>query len=181
MVCPVLALIRRCLHLRQHHSPPTTSLCTLFLHPTLPTPITPAMLTTHLRRSATILFPTLGFNPTNVSARSLRAGGAMALLCAQVDTDVIKLIGRWRSDEMLRYLHLQAYPQMRNMAPLMAQGGNFHATMLRRPVFLLLIWLYNSKKKNSLDGHTHPTLYHFLWPSWGDTFKEVWVVPIYFK
>jgi hypothetical protein len=124
--CPVLALIRRCLHLRHHNAAPTTPLCTVYQHPPVATYITPSMLTAHLRRAAIILFPTLGFDPKNISARSLRAGGAMALLCAQVDSNVIKLIGRWRSDEMLRYLHLQSYPQMRHMAPLMASGGTFH-------------------------------------------------------
>jgi len=49
----------------------------------------------------------------------------MALLCGHVDTDVIKLVGRWRSDEMLKYLHLQAYPLMMHLAPLMVTGGNF--------------------------------------------------------
>jgi hypothetical protein len=49
----------------------------------------------------------------------------MALLCAQVDTDIIRLIGRWRSDEMLRYLHLQAEPVMRNFAARMLTHGNF--------------------------------------------------------
>lgn len=58
----------------------------------------------------------LGFTAEEVSARSLRAGGAMALLVAEVDTDVIRLLGRWRSDEMFRYLHLTAEPIMRNFA-----------------------------------------------------------------
>ena len=128
LTCPVLAIIRRCLHLRHHNAPPTTPLCSLYLHPPAITFITPAMLTSHLRRSASILFPSLGFDPKEVSARSLRAGGAMALLCADVDANVIKLLGRWRSDEMLRYLHLQSYPKMRNMAVLMSSGGRFTNT-----------------------------------------------------
>jgi hypothetical protein len=49
----------------------------------------------------------------------------MALLLAHVDTDIIRLIGRWRSDEMLRYLHLQAQPIMRNFASLMLHGGDY--------------------------------------------------------
>jgi hypothetical protein len=49
----------------------------------------------------------------------------MALLCAQVDSNVIKLVGRWCSDEMLQYLHLQAYPKMHTFARLMSHGGNF--------------------------------------------------------
>lgn len=32
----------------------------------------------------------------------------MALLCAGVDSDRLQLIGRWRSDEMFRYLNVQA-------------------------------------------------------------------------
>ena len=87
--------------------------------------VTAANVTDSIRKSVTVLGPSVGLFPAEVNARSLRAGGAMALLCAQVDSDVIKLIGRWRSDEMLRYLHLQAYPQMHTMAPLMARGGNF--------------------------------------------------------
>ena len=49
----------------------------------------------------------------------------MALLCGHVDSDIIKLVGRWRSDEMLRYLHLQAYPLMMHLAPSMVRGGQF--------------------------------------------------------
>ena len=78
-----------------------------------------------LRLSATALYLTLGIDPKNISARSLRAGGAMALLCARVDTDIIRLVGRWRSDEMLRYLHLQAYPLMRTFARRMLAAGHF--------------------------------------------------------
>jgi hypothetical protein len=50
----------------------------------------------------------------------------MALLCAHVDTDVIRLLGRWRSDEMLRYLHVQAEPVMRDFSRLMLAGGAFN-------------------------------------------------------
>jgi hypothetical protein len=49
----------------------------------------------------------------------------MALLCAQVDSDVIRLLGRWRSDEMLRYLHVQAEPVMRDFSRRMLLGGSF--------------------------------------------------------
>jgi hypothetical protein len=49
----------------------------------------------------------------------------MALLCAHVDTDIIRLLGRWRSDEMLRYLHVQAQPIMRDFSRRMLVGGSF--------------------------------------------------------
>jgi hypothetical protein len=50
----------------------------------------------------------------------------MALLLAKVDTDIIRLVGHWRSDEMLRYLHLQVQPVMHNFARLMLHGGNYN-------------------------------------------------------
>jgi hypothetical protein len=78
-----------------------------------------------LQLAVTFLGPTLGFVASDVTARSLRAAGAMALLSAKVDTDMIRLVGRWRSDEMLRYLHVQAEPTMRNFASLMLQHGTF--------------------------------------------------------
>jgi hypothetical protein len=49
----------------------------------------------------------------------------MALLCAQVDSDILRLLGRWRSDEMLRYLHIQAEPVMRDFSRRMLIGGAF--------------------------------------------------------
>ena len=59
-------------------------------------------------------------------ARSLRAAGANALLLANFDTNIICLIGRWRSDEMLRYLHVQATPLMQDYARRMVAGGQYN-------------------------------------------------------
>jgi hypothetical protein len=78
-----------------------------------------------LCNSAPALYLELGIDPLRISTRSLHAGGAMALLCAQVDTNLIRLVGCWRSDEMLRYLHLQAYPLMHTFARCMALAGAF--------------------------------------------------------
>jgi hypothetical protein len=49
----------------------------------------------------------------------------MALLCAKVDTDVIPLLGRWRSDEMPRYLHVQSFPIVAPLAAQILQHGTF--------------------------------------------------------
>ena len=49
----------------------------------------------------------------------------MALLNSQVDSNVIQLIGRWKSDAMLRYLHVQAAPVMRDFSRLMLSGGHY--------------------------------------------------------
>ena len=124
--CPVLAAARRVAHLRLHHATPTQPLASYY-HPTSHAfrRITPQELTTTLRLAVTILGPTYGFLPENGSARSLRASGAMALFCAEVDPDRIRLLGRWRSDEMMRYLHVQAEPVMRDFATRMIRGGNF--------------------------------------------------------
>ena len=123
-LCPVQSIVRRVLHLRQHNAPPNTPLARVFT--TRWEKITPALISDTLRNAVTFLSPAaLGFLPTDVSARCLRAAGANALLCAKVDSDTIRLLGRWRSDEMLRYLHLQAAPIMRNFARDMLSGGQF--------------------------------------------------------
>ena len=123
-LCPVLALARRVIHLRSHGATPLTPLSAYYDHSWRK--VSPADITEALRTAVIALGPqALGFLPSDISARSLRAAGAMALLCAHVDTDLIRLLGRWRSDEMMRYLHLQAEPVMRNFSALMLSGGSF--------------------------------------------------------
>ena len=65
------------------------------------------------------------FSARDISARSTRAGGAMAMLCGGIDSDRIRLIGRWRSDEMYRYLHVQCQPIMAGVATIMLRGGDY--------------------------------------------------------
>jgi hypothetical protein len=122
--CPVLTIVRRILHLRDQNAPPETPLAAYFFHQKWQY-VSPSDITDTLRLGAAVLGPTFGFLPKDISARSMRAAGAMALLCAQVDTDMIRLIGRWRSDEMLRYLHVQAEPVMRQFAQRMLTHGSF--------------------------------------------------------
>ncbi len=120
---PVKALQRRIRHLLENNATPDTLLASYFQAKWFR--ITPAQITTALRSAVATFDPNaLGFNPTDVSARSLRAAGAMALLCAHVDTDIIRLVGRWRSDEMLCYLHVQApEPVMCDCSKLQAHAG----------------------------------------------------------
>jgi len=123
-LCPVKILIERVIHLRRHNAPPSTPLATFYnadgLHKVKPSDITDV-----LRAACRILGPALGLAPGDISARSLRAGGAMALLIAKVDTDIIQLIGRWQSDVMLHYLTTQAEPVMRDFAQRMVYHGAF--------------------------------------------------------
>jgi len=124
--CPVLALARRVLHLRLAAAAPTQPLSS-YIDPVTSTlrRLAPADITSLLRLAVAVLGPAHGFQPADVSARSLRSAGAMALLCADVDTDRIRLLGRWQSDQMFRYLHVQAEPMMRHFSSRMLQGGNY--------------------------------------------------------
>ena len=124
--CPVLALARRVLHLRLAAAAPSQPLAS-YLDPvdSALCRLTPADITSLLRLSVAVLGHAYGFRPADISARSLRAAGAMALLCADVDSDRIRLLGRWQSDQMFRYLHVQAEPLMRHFSSRMLQGGNY--------------------------------------------------------
>ncbi len=86
--------------------------------------ITTTILTHYLRQVVITLGTTYGIASGEVSVRSLRSSG-MSLLCARVDTDMIRLLGRWRSDEMLRYLHVQTFPLVAPLASQMLHHGNF--------------------------------------------------------
>ena len=49
----------------------------------------------------------------------------MALLCGNIDSDTIKLVGRWASDAMMRYLHQEAQPIMKRLAVTMLARGDY--------------------------------------------------------
>ena len=85
------------------------------------------MITAHLKATVKLRAGThLGFTDKDVSAQSLQAAGAMTLLCSGVYNDILSLIGRWRRDKMLWYLHVQAEPIMRNFSKLMISHGNYN-------------------------------------------------------
>jgi hypothetical protein len=130
--CPVRALTRRASHLRTHDSPASTPLASYYGQGRRRA-IRSADITDALRAAARITGDELGIRPEEIPARSLRAGGAMALLCAQVDSDIIKLLDRWQSDTMMRYLHVQARPVMRNFAARMLHGGAYD--LVQNPTF----------------------------------------------
>ena len=124
-LCPVHALGLRVLALRHQGATATTPLNTVRATASAPwSYILPSDLTSRLR-AALALHPDPAYSASDVSIRSTRAGGAIALLCAGVDSDRIRLLGRWRSDEMYRYLHVQAQPVMIGLAAAMLRGGSF--------------------------------------------------------
>ena len=69
--------------------------------------------------------PHIAYKASDVSTRSLRSGGAMALLLAGVNKATIQLIGRWRSDAIFTYLHSSALPLSGQHAKQMFQHGKF--------------------------------------------------------
>ena len=77
-----------------------------------------------LKTSAAQL-PGLEYDAKDVSARSLRSGGAMSLLLAGADKDTVRLVGRWRSDALFTYLHANALPLIRHHAQDMLHHGEF--------------------------------------------------------
>jgi hypothetical protein len=111
-------------HLREHNATSTTPIATYF-ESNLRCPIKPNDITLVLRQDVRLIGLEVVLVEADVSVRSLQAGGAMALLGAQVDDNSIRLLGRWQSDAMLRYLHVQARPVMRNFASQMLQHGMY--------------------------------------------------------
>jgi len=122
VLCPVHAMITHVTHLRLYHAIPTTPIYATYTHRGW-TNISTSTLTQHLHIALSAIQYEVGITPADISVRSLRASGAMALLCAEVDIDKIRLLGRWRSDEMLRYLHVQAFPIVAPLASQMVRHG----------------------------------------------------------
>jgi hypothetical protein len=65
-----------------------------------------------------------GIDATSIGAWSLFTGGAIALLQDHMDMINIRMIGRWHSGTMMRYLHVQAQPILGNYAARMFNEGN---------------------------------------------------------
>ena len=66
------------------------------------------MITAHLKATVKLLAGThQKFTYKDVSVRYLQAAGSMALICSGMDNNIISLIGRWKSDKMLLYIHVQ--------------------------------------------------------------------------
>lgn len=131
LLSPVAAVRRRIRHLRHWQAPPDTPLYTVFsAHGSQH--VLASHLTQELRYSCTKIGHTLGISWREISVRALRAGGAMALIRAGIDSDLVKLMGRWKSDVMLRYLHRSAL-HTADFAAAMLQHGSFviprHATL----------------------------------------------------
>ena len=83
-----------------------------------------------LRKAAAHAQKTTGISPVLISVRSMRLGGAMALLCTGIDADAIKLVGRWKSDSMLLCLWAQVVVIGQRYAQQMLDNGSCAFTPL---------------------------------------------------
>lgn len=134
LFCPVRAVARRVLHLRRHTAITTTPMGTHYQSlGGKPSMLSSNTVTTHLKTSATLLGPEYGIERDEVTSRSLRASGAMALLCAKVDPDMVRLLGRWQSDAMIRYLYIQAVPIMQHLARRMLETPTYRFNLQTLP------------------------------------------------
>ena len=122
--CPCKALGRIARRLRLAKAPPDTPIFR-FYHTTDKTWMSakPQFVTNALRHAAADLESVTGVNRKLLSARSLRPGGATALLCADIEPDHISLLGRWKSDAMFRYLQIQA--ATRKLSAAMHKHGGY--------------------------------------------------------
>jgi hypothetical protein len=125
LLCPCKALARVAAHLRAHSCLPETPICTYYDGAGEPQLAKPQLITNALRHSATALEHLTGISAKLLSARSLRPGGATALLCAGIDPNVIQLLGRWKSDAMLRYLRVAGHAHSSSLAQRMLTAGAY--------------------------------------------------------
>jgi hypothetical protein len=91
IACPTRTLARRIKYIRLNGGTPDTPLCAFKRGQRWHT-VSSNMITGMLRTSAAML-PHLGLSPDDITACSLRAGRAMALLLGKVDVNIIKLVG----------------------------------------------------------------------------------------
>ncbi len=67
-----------------------------------------------------------GYDLSRIGSHSLRAGGAVMLKLNGYDSDMIKKLGRWRSDTYLRYIQSQIANLTAGVSKAMARMLRFH-------------------------------------------------------
>ena len=128
-LCPAKALAWIVRHMLKHRAGPDTYIYSHWCaYRKYLRPISYDMVTTGLRLCAEELFSSTGIKPSLLTVKGLRPGGATALLCAGVDSNATALLGRWRSDAMLRYLRAQAAAYTNHYSQLMLDSGSYTFT-----------------------------------------------------
>ena len=124
LACAIGPVARRIHYLKTEGAGPTMPLCAHKVNGDWMV-ITSTQVTNALRAAVALYGKPYNLTPDQVSARSLRSSGAMAMLCGGVDTARGRLQGRWKSDVMFRYLSVQHAPLCADIAQRMVTGGNF--------------------------------------------------------
>ena len=107
-LCPAKAIAWILHHFHSWNAPPTTPLSHHYDHHlTSWRTVKYVHVTNALRNCAGNIHATTGVDPFLLTVKGLRPGGATSLLCAGVDSDAARVLGRWRSDAMLTYLRVQ--------------------------------------------------------------------------
>ena len=119
IACPVRALGRRYLHIRQHTSNPKTVLSAYFDNNRQGT-VTDRDISAALKTAARILaYPSRGFPIDRIDTHSLRSDGANALSLAGYTDRQIQKMGRWKGATFKEYireeLHVFSAGMSRNM------------------------------------------------------------------
>ena len=123
-LCPILAVAHRVAHLILHKAKSHQPLCSYYHSANSSYRYLASQDIMQVLRASALHHLRFCVNPASVECRSLRTSGAMALFSRGVDALLIKLVGRWRSDAMLRYMHVQSCPIMSRLSKLMLAGGN---------------------------------------------------------
>ena len=144
-MCPKYALLWRFLHLRANNTPSSTPLACVMTPTGLWKNRTPRMIYRILKTAVNFCGPNTVFEAKDVSAQSLCSESAMVILCAGVNSNIIKLISCCCIDEMLRYLHVQAKPIMMIFSKLMRMHVNYsflpqqEVVCLKKTVWMTII------------------------------------------
>ena len=129
-LCPVRRLFDRCRHLVELCAPRDSPLYHYYDYPAgggAPTwlAIQASDITAALKLAAEACFDRTGIPPDRVEVRSLRAGGATALLAAGIAENKIEMMGRWRSDAMRIYLRMGAWSITKTYSQKMLDSGTY--------------------------------------------------------
>jgi hypothetical protein len=124
LCCPVRATVRRVKHHRLHKLKANVPIASYY-RTSRRTAIKPKDIMDVLRQAMTANYHITGVHASEISVKSLRAGGAMAMLYGKIDINSIRTMGRWQIDAMMRYVHVQAQPIIGNYAAKMFNEGTY--------------------------------------------------------
>jgi hypothetical protein len=124
LYCPVRATIQCIKHLRLH-STNSTAPITSYYRNSLHISVEARDVAGTLHSIITANVHRTGAHAHEISMRSLRADGAMALLYGNVNFDLIRIFWRWHSDATIRYSHMQVQPVMQHFASTMFNNGTY--------------------------------------------------------